>query len=58
MTLLAGLVATIAGSFPNLSGRLLGFVGTYGTVLGPMGACDLRGPLLLATQERGRTRRA
>ena len=38
MTLLAGLVATIAGAFPNLSGRLLGFVGTYGTVLGPMGA--------------------
>ncbi|MEM6799656.1 MAG: hypothetical protein AAF589_09090, partial [Planctomycetota bacterium] len=38
MTLLAGAVATIAGAFPNLSGRLLGFVGTYGTVLGPMGA--------------------
>lgn len=38
MTLVAGLVATIAGVFPNLSGRLLDFVGTYGTVLGPMGA--------------------
>jgi len=38
MTLVAGIVATIAGAFPNLSGRLLGFVGTYGTVLGPMGA--------------------
>jgi len=38
MTLVAGIVATIAGAFPNLSGQLLGFVGTYGTVLGPMGA--------------------
>ncbi len=38
MTLVAGLVATIAGAFPNLSAQLLGFVGTYGTVLGPMGA--------------------
>jgi NCS1 family nucleobase:cation symporter-1 len=38
MTLIAGLVATLAGIFPNLSGKLLGFVGTYGTVLGPMGA--------------------
>ncbi len=38
MTLLAGAVATIAGAFPNLSAQLLGFVGTYGTVLGPMGA--------------------
>jgi NCS1 family nucleobase:cation symporter-1 len=36
--LLAGLVATVSGAFPNLSGKLLGFVGTYGTVLGPMGA--------------------
>jgi NCS1 family nucleobase:cation symporter-1 len=36
--LVAGAVATIAGAFPNLSGKLLGFVGTYGTVLGPMGA--------------------
>ena len=38
MTLLAGAVATLAGAFPNLSAQLLGFVGTYGTVLGPMGA--------------------
>jgi len=38
MTLVAGAVATIAGAFPNLSAELLGFVGTYGTVLGPMGA--------------------
>ena len=38
MTMVAGTVATIAGVFPNLSAQLLGFVGTYGTVLGPMGA--------------------
>jgi len=38
MTLAAGVVATVAGIFPNLSGRLLEFVGTYGTILGPMGA--------------------
>lgn len=38
MTLVAGVVATMAGAFPNLSAQLLGFVGTYGTVLGPMGA--------------------
>ncbi|MEM8866351.1 MAG: hypothetical protein AAGF31_12470 [Planctomycetota bacterium] len=38
MTLLAGLVATVAGAFPNLSAQLLGFVGAYGTILGPMGA--------------------
>ncbi len=38
MTLVAGLVATVAGAFPTLSGKLLDFVGTYGTVLGPMGA--------------------
>lgn len=38
MTLVAGAVATVAGVFPNLSAQLLGFVGTYGTVLGPMGA--------------------
>ena len=38
MTLVAGAVATFAGAFPNLSAKLLGFVGTYGTVLGPMGA--------------------
>ncbi|EGF24655.1 purine-cytosine permease family protein [Rhodopirellula baltica] len=38
MTLVAGVVATIAGAFPNLSAQLLDFVGTYGTVLGTMGA--------------------
>ncbi|MGB6220326.1 purine-cytosine permease family protein [Haloferula sp.] len=38
MTLIAGLIATIAGAFPTLSAQLLGFVGTYGTILGPMGA--------------------
>ncbi len=38
MTLAAGAVATLAGAFPNLSAQLLGFVGTYGTILGPMGA--------------------
>ena len=38
MTLLAGAVATFAGMFPNLSAKLLDFVGTYGTILGPMGA--------------------
>ena len=38
MTLVAGAVATLAGAFPNLSAQLLGFVGLYGTVLGPMGA--------------------
>ena len=38
MTLLAGAIATFAGAFPNLSAQLLGFVGLYGTILGPMGA--------------------
>ena len=38
MTLVAGAVATLAGAFPNLSAQLLDFVGTYGTILGPMGA--------------------
>ncbi|MCA9193408.1 MAG: hypothetical protein KDB03_16665 [Planctomycetales bacterium] len=38
MTLVAGAVATLAGAFPNLSAKLLDFVGWYGTVLGPMGA--------------------
>ncbi|MBK1883593.1 hypothetical protein JIN85_14315 [Luteolibacter pohnpeiensis] len=36
--LIAGLVATIAGAFPQLSARLLDFVGTYGMILGPVGA--------------------
>ena len=35
---MAGAVATIAGVFPNLSAQLLGFVGTYGMILGPIGA--------------------
>lgn len=38
MTLLAGFIATLAGAFPNLSAKLLDFVGLYGTILGPMGA--------------------
>ncbi|MBB5353243.1 NCS1 family nucleobase:cation symporter-1 [Haloferula luteola] len=38
MTLLAGVIATIAGAFPTLSAKLLDFVGTYGTILGSMGA--------------------
>ncbi|WP_299064467.1 hypothetical protein [uncultured Polaribacter sp.] len=35
--ILAGLIATAAGIFPALSGKLLDFVGLYGTILGPMG---------------------
>lgn len=35
--ILAGVIATIAGIFPALSGKLLDFVGLYGTILGPMG---------------------
>ena len=35
--IVAGLVATAAGIFPSLSGKLLDFVGLYGTILGPMG---------------------
>jgi NCS1 family nucleobase:cation symporter-1 len=35
--ILAGVVATAAGIFPSLSGKLLDFVGLYGTILGPMG---------------------
>ncbi len=38
MTLVAGVVATIAGVFPAFAWKLLGFVGFYGTVLAPMGA--------------------
>ncbi|MFT6861882.1 MAG: purine-cytosine permease-like protein [Akkermansiaceae bacterium] len=38
MTLVAGLVATVAGIFPAFAFRLLDFVGFYGTVLAPMGA--------------------
>jgi len=36
--LLAGALATAAGAFPRLSAELLNFVGTYGMILGPMGA--------------------
>lgn len=36
--IIAGVIATVAGAFPNLSAQLLGFVGTYGMILGPMGA--------------------
>lgn len=36
--IIAGAIATVAGAFPNLSAQLLGFVGTYGMILGPMGA--------------------
>ncbi len=35
--ILAGVIATVAGIFPALSSQLLGFVGLYGTILGPMG---------------------
>lgn len=38
MTLVAGLIATIAGCFPAFAWKLLGFVGLYGTILAPMGA--------------------
>ncbi|MCB1123550.1 MAG: hypothetical protein KJT03_18500, partial [Verrucomicrobiae bacterium] len=38
VTLLTGLVATIAGTFPAFAWKLLGFVGLYGTILAPMGA--------------------
>jgi NCS1 family nucleobase:cation symporter-1 len=37
-TVIAGLVATIAGIFPWFSMRLLSFVGLYGTILAPIGA--------------------
>lgn len=38
MTLVAGIVATIAGVFPAFAFKLLDFVGFYGTILAPMGA--------------------
>jgi NCS1 family nucleobase:cation symporter-1 len=38
VTFAAGLIATIAGAFPALAFKLLGFVGLYGTILAPMGA--------------------
>lgn len=37
-TLIAGLVATVAGLFPAFAMKLLDFVGIYGTVLAPVGA--------------------
>lgn len=38
MTLIAGLVATIAGIFPAFAMKLLGFVALYGFILAPIGA--------------------
>lgn len=38
VTLLAGAIATVAGLFPALAMKLLGFVAFYGMVLMPMGA--------------------
>jgi len=38
VTLIAGTVATIAGTFPAFAWKLLGFVGIYGTILAPIGA--------------------
>jgi purine-cytosine permease-like protein len=38
VTLLTGAVATVAGMFPAIAMKLLGFVALYGLVLMPMGA--------------------
>ena len=38
VTLITGLIATIAGMFPAIAMQLLGFVALYGLVLMPMGA--------------------
>ncbi len=38
VTFAAGIIATMAGAFPALAFKLLGFVGLYGTILAPMGA--------------------
>jgi purine-cytosine permease-like protein len=38
VTMVAGLIATIAGCFPAVAMQLLGFVALYGLVLMPMGA--------------------
>lgn len=38
VTLVTGLVATIAGMFPAIAMKLLGFVALYGMILMPMGA--------------------
>ena len=37
-TILAGMVATVAGLFPAFAMKLLGFVALYGFILAPMGA--------------------
>jgi purine-cytosine permease-like protein len=37
-TIIAGIIATIAGLFPAFAMQLLDFVGIYGTVLAPVGA--------------------
>ena len=37
-TIIAGLLATVAGLFPAFAMKLLDFVGIYGTVLSPVGA--------------------
>jgi purine-cytosine permease-like protein len=38
VTLATGLIATIAGMFPAIAMKLLGFVALYGLILMPMGA--------------------
>jgi purine-cytosine permease-like protein len=38
VTMLAGLIATIAGLFPAIAMKLLGFVALYGFILAPFGA--------------------
>ena len=38
VTLLTGLIATLAGMFPAIAMKLLGFVALYGLILMPMGA--------------------
>jgi purine-cytosine permease-like protein len=41
VTLATGLIATIAGMFPAIAMKLLGFVALYGLILMPMGAVIL-----------------
>ena len=38
VTFIAGIVSTVAGTFPAFAWKLLTFVGLYGTLLAPMGA--------------------
>ncbi|GJM30792.1 MAG: membrane protein [Cyclobacteriaceae bacterium] len=38
VTILAGIIATLAGLFPAIAMKLLGFVALYGFILAPMGA--------------------